>query len=198
MKILILFAHPTFQKSQVNQRLISGLNSLEGVTVNDLYELYPEFDIDVKREQKLLVDNDCIIFHHPMFWYNMPAILIEWMDLVLQHGWAYGKTGTALQGKVFFNVVTTGGPKKAFQSDGMHGHTVKQLLTPINLTARRCGMVNLPPFVIHGTHAIKPDEIEMYKKSYIQLLNDLRNDQIDINKFTELDYLNDYKVGEGK
>ena len=62
---------------------------VEGVTVNNLYEKYPDFFIDVPEEQRLLLENDIIIWHHPFYWYSAPAILKEWMDLVLQHGFAY-------------------------------------------------------------------------------------------------------------
>lgn len=27
---------------------------------------------------------------HPFYWYSTPALLKEWQDLVLEHGWAYG------------------------------------------------------------------------------------------------------------
>ena len=89
-QILILFAHPALQKSRVNRVLISTVRDLPGVTFNDLYEAYPEFDIDVKREQELLVRHDIIVFQHPLLWYSTPAMMKEWQDLVLEHGWPTG------------------------------------------------------------------------------------------------------------
>ncbi|MCB0293189.1 MAG: NAD(P)H-dependent oxidoreductase, partial [Calditrichaeota bacterium] len=85
-KILIIFAHPAFQKSRVNARLIEGLAQMEGITFHDLYQAYPEFDIDIAAEQQLLTGHDVIVFHHPFFWYSTPALLKEWQDLVLEHG----------------------------------------------------------------------------------------------------------------
>ena len=82
MKILVLFAHPAFHKSKVNKVLVDGLDKIGHVTFHDLYEEYPESDIDVKREQKLLKQHDVIILHFPFFWYSTPAILKEWQDLV--------------------------------------------------------------------------------------------------------------------
>ena len=66
-KILILFAHPAFQKSRANKQLVAGIDKIEGVTFHDLYQHYPEFDIDVAREQELLMQHDIIVFHHPFF-----------------------------------------------------------------------------------------------------------------------------------
>ena len=91
--ILILFAHPALEKSRVNRVLIRDIPGIEGVTFHDLYETYPDFDIDVAREQELLLAHDTIVLHHPFFWYSTPAMLKEWQDLVLEHGWAYGSGG---------------------------------------------------------------------------------------------------------
>ena len=66
---------------------------LRGVTFHDLYELYPDFDVQVEQEQELLISHDMIILQHPFYWYSCPPLLKQWIDLVLEHGWAYGKEG---------------------------------------------------------------------------------------------------------
>ena len=58
------------------------------VTVHDLYEAYPDFDIDA--EQRLLEAHDIVIFQQPFYWYSVPPLIKQWCDLVLEHGWAYG------------------------------------------------------------------------------------------------------------
>lgn len=196
MKVLILFAHPAFQRSRINRELVSAVGSISGLTINDLYEQYPEFDINVQREQELLLGHDCIILQHPMFWYSSPPIIKEWLDIVLEHGWAYGSKGDVLKGKLFFNSVTTGGPRQAFQPEGMHKHTLAEILVPFSLTAGRCQMINLPPFAVHGTYAMEDDELKAYVKSYKSLLKAIINDRFDTRKALELEYLNDYKIKE--
>jgi glutathione-regulated potassium-efflux system ancillary protein KefG len=74
-RILVLFAHPALQKSTINQQLIAAIRDLENVTINDLYEEYPDFYINVKREQRLLIYHDIIIFQRPFYRYASPAIL---------------------------------------------------------------------------------------------------------------------------
>ena len=74
-RILIQFAHPVLERSRVNRHLIEAVRELANVTINDLYELYPDLSIDVAREQKLLDDHDAIVFQHPFYWYSCPAIL---------------------------------------------------------------------------------------------------------------------------
>ena len=81
--ILILFGHPAYDRSRVQRRLAEAVSDLPGVTFHDLYELYPDFDVDVPREQELLSAHDAIVLQHPFFWYSTPALVKEWEDLVL-------------------------------------------------------------------------------------------------------------------
>ncbi len=191
-KILILFAHPALQKSRINKQLIAGLKNLDGITFHDLYQRYPDFDIEIKQEQKLLNEHDVIIFHHPFFWYSTPAILKEWQDLVLEHDWAYGSKGNALKDKIFFNIITSGGSLEAYSETGYNKNTIKTLLAPIIQTAKLCKMKFLPPYVVSGTHSITPEEIQTHKKNIATLLSMLRDEQLDIDKAIPMNYLNEY------
>jgi glutathione-regulated potassium-efflux system ancillary protein KefG len=193
MKVLVLFAHPAFEKSQTNCHLIKGLEQIDDVTLHDLYQCYPDFDIDVKKEQELLLTHDCIIFHHPMFWYSTPSILKEWQDLVLQHGWAYGKEGTALEGKYFFSCITTGGPQAAYTKRGMHQYTIEEMLLPITHTMKFCKMKVLPPFVIHGTFGMDYFEILNFRNQYHTILELISNDKFDFEQAMKMEYLNNYQ-----
>lgn len=189
-RILILFAHPAMQKSRINRTLITAVQGQAQVTFHDLYAAYPEFDIDVQHEQRLLIDHDIIIMHHPMFWYSTPAILKEWQDLVLQHGWAYGSTGTALNGKRFLNVLTTGGSEQAYSKVGLVGNTVRELLVPIERTAILCGMDYLPPFVVHGTLNMGAAEAKRHADEYQTVILAMRDDEVDWSKIAVSDRIN--------
>jgi glutathione-regulated potassium-efflux system ancillary protein KefG len=190
-KILILFAHPAMEKSRVNLHLVEAVKDLEGVYFHDLYQEYPDFHFDIDREQELLLQHDIIIFHHPFFWYSTPAILKEWQDLVLEHGWAYGSQGNALKGKIFINVITTGGKELAYHTEGYNRYTIRQLLAPIEQTANLCKMVFLPPFIVHGTHTITPEDISQYKADYVALIQALQENRIDTDTARKLDRIND-------
>ncbi len=179
-RILILFAHPALQKSRVNRVLVEGVRDLPGVTFHDLYEEYPEFDIDVGREQSLLVAHDIIVFQHPLFWYSTPAILKEWQDLVLEHGWAYGHDGNALQGKNLLSAITTGGREVAYRREGHNRFTIRELLAPFEQTARLCGMEYLPPFVVHGTHRMTAEEIARNADDWRRTVLALRDGRLDL------------------
>jgi glutathione-regulated potassium-efflux system ancillary protein KefG len=192
--VLILFAHPALEKSRTNRLLLEACQSVDGVTVNDLYEQYPDFDIDVDREQQLLLDHDYIILHHPFYWYSSPAIVKQWQDLVLEHGWAYGKEGNALVGKKILNVITTGGPRRGYEEEGFNRFTMHQFLAPFDQTAFLCKMTYLPPFVVHGTHRLAEAEMHQYASLYKSLLTMLTTDQIDIEDARTRRYLNELIV----
>jgi glutathione-regulated potassium-efflux system ancillary protein KefG len=190
-KILIEFAHPAIQKSRINRQLIDMVKNLENVTVNDLYENYPDFFIDVKKEQQLLLNHDIIIWHHPFYWYSAPALLIEWMDLVLEHGWAYGEYGRILEGKSVLSVISTGGRRDVYSKEGRNHYTMNEFLIPFKQSANLCRMQYLPPFIVHGAHTIKNSEIEAYAVQYKKLLNILGRGEFDKIKMNEVAYFND-------
>ena len=80
--VLVLFAHPALETSRINRRLAEAPQSLEGVTLRDLYEVYPDFDVDVEAEQASLLEHDVVVFQHPLYWYSAPPLLKQWQDLV--------------------------------------------------------------------------------------------------------------------
>jgi glutathione-regulated potassium-efflux system ancillary protein KefG len=182
-RVLVLFAHPVLERSRVNRRLVDTLRGLPGVTIHDLYEVYPTFAIDVPREQALLREHDVIVFQHPFYWYSTPAILKEWQDLVLEHGWAYGPGGTALRGKITLNAISTGGPAAAYQSGGYNRFTVRQLLAPWEQTANLCEMRFLAPFVVHAAlRVVGDDDLGERRLGYRRLIEGLRDERIDLER----------------
>lgn len=189
--VLILFAHPAFEKSRVNRHLIQAVQGLEAVTVHDLYEAYPDFHINIKFEQDLLLAHDIIVFQHPFYWYSSPAILKEWQDLVLEHGFAYGKHGKALQGKKFLTAITTGGGEQAYQREGYNRFTIRELLAPFEQTAGLCGMEYLPPFVVQGTHALQEQpHIAQHAVDYRMIITALRDNTVDWEQIQQFKHLN--------
>lgn len=177
-RILVLFAHPNFYRSRVHRRLVGAIRGLPGLTLHDLYESYPDFDVDVKREQGLLEEHDTLILQHPFYWYSTPPLVKQWFDLVLEYGWAYGEGGTALAGKRMQSAITTGGEASSYGHEGPNRHTVEELLSPIAQTARLCGFEVLPPFVVHGTHALGDAEIARSAEDYRKLVLRLRDGQV--------------------
>lgn len=155
----MLFAHPAIRQSRVQRQLRDAATAVPGVTVHDLYEAYPDFDIDIDAEQRRLLAHDVVLFQHPFYWYSVPPLVKQWFDLVLEHGWAYGKAGSALAGKRAGVAISAGGRATAYRPDGFNRHTIQELLRPVEATMRMCRMTWLPPFLVTGTHAMSGAEI---------------------------------------
>ncbi len=148
--LLLVLAHPSYENSRANRLLLESAGTPDGVTLHDLYQAYPDFMINVRREQARLLAHRVIALQFPLYWYSMPALLKEWLDLVWLHGFAYGHDGGRLAGKILSCLITTGGDAASYGPDGDHGHTMAEFLRPLERTAHLCGMRWEPPLVLHA------------------------------------------------
>jgi glutathione-regulated potassium-efflux system ancillary protein KefG len=174
--IWILFGHPAFRRSTINAALRETVKATDGITFHDLYASYPDFLIDVPYEQQLCESHDIIIFYHPFYWYSTSSIIKEWFNLVLEHAWAYGSTGRALEGKITFQALTAGGNHENYGADGINLCAIRELTTPFRATANLGGMDWLPPFAILGIHQGLPEKdrlhhAEDYRRSIEPIYN---------------------------
>jgi glutathione-regulated potassium-efflux system ancillary protein KefG len=174
-RVLVLFAHPAFHRSRVHRELVRAVRGLDGVTFHDLYEAYPDFDVDVRGEQELLAAHDVLVLQHPFYWYSTPPLVKQWMDLVLEYGWAYGKEGKALVGKQLLSAISTGGGAASYGREGQNRFTLDEFLSPIEQTARLCGIEWLAPFVVHGTHALDATAVQHAAEAYRRVVLGLRD-----------------------
>lgn len=66
MKTTVLVFHPSIATSRVNARLAHAAEAIDGVEVRYLYDLYPDFRVDVEAEQHVLEAADRIVWQFPM------------------------------------------------------------------------------------------------------------------------------------
>jgi len=191
-KILILFAHPRFEKSKTNSALLKNIRERQGITFNDLYEQYPDFNIDIEREKEMLLGHEIIIWQHPFYMYSSPALLKQWIDLVLEYGWAHGQEGNFLKNKIIFNAITTGGTREVYAPGGYNRFTIREFLVPFEQTATLCKMIYLPPFAVQGTHLLTGGELNHHVAQYSSLLDRLVAGVFDIEALKKIEYLNDW------
>lgn len=181
-RVLVLFAHPRVDRSEVNEPLVRAAGAVEGVTLVDLYGEYPTLDIDVDREQARLREHDAIVLQHPLYWYSSPAILKEWQDLVLEHGFAYGDGGTALAGKIVLSAVTCGARRTAYTVEGENGIELRDLLAPFRRTFKLCRMRYLAPFALFSAgRAVEEERLEPHLAAYRRLLSSLVARTLDLD-----------------
>ncbi len=148
-KILINLFHPRMEQSRGNKAMIDAVRDLPNVTIHDMYAEYPDFKINVAREQELLLAHDVIVFQHPLFWISSPALCKEWQDTVLTKGFAFPPgEGDQLAGKIWQTALTTGGPAEGYTKAGPFKADFEDMLIPFRLTAVYCSMKWQPPFTI--------------------------------------------------
>jgi glutathione-regulated potassium-efflux system ancillary protein KefG len=172
-KVLLVMAHPAFERSRANRALVRAALGAPGVSVRDLYELYPDFAIDVPSEQRVLTQHSAIVLQYPVYWYATPALMKEWLDLVWLHGFAYGRGGVALKGKRLLVACTTGGAPEAYGPEGMHGFPIEVFLKPMEQTAALCGMKWERPFVLHGAVTKSPEALAQAAERFRKRLDAL-------------------------
>lgn len=174
---LIIYAHPYPGRSRANRALIEAASSLEGVRVRSLYDLYPDFSIDVEAEQAALASSDVIVLQHPLYWYSAPALLKLWFEKVLERGWAFGAGGTALAGKRCLWAPTTGGDERAYSPSGIHQHPFSAFVPVVEQTVRLCHMRFEEPFVVHGSHKLSHDMLIERAEAYRDRVRELATER---------------------
>lgn len=167
---LVIFAHPVLERARVAPGLLAAAQGAPHVEIRDLYELYPDFTIDVEAEQAALVRHQRVVLQFPLFWYSAPALLKEWLDLVLTHGFAYGAEGHALKGKTMALAISTGGGKAAYQTEGHNRFSVAAFLHPFDQTAHLCNMRWAEPFVVHGAAVLTEQDLAREAGRYADFL----------------------------
>jgi glutathione-regulated potassium-efflux system ancillary protein KefG len=150
--------------------LLAAAEGAPQVEVRDLYELYPDFIIDIEAEQQALLRHQRVVLQFPFYWYQAPALLKEWLDEVLAHGFAYGEQGQALAGKALACAVSTGGGAAAHQTEGHKRFPIEDFLRPFDEAARLCRMRYVKPFVVNGADVHTPADLAREAARYAAFL----------------------------
>ena len=113
------------------------------------------------------------MLQHPFYWYSSPALLKEYLDVVLEHNWAYGTEGKALAGKSLLTVTTAASREENYRPDGYNKFPVETLLLPFEATANLCSMTYEKPVVVYDADRIEPEALTAAGEGYVQTLRHL-------------------------
>lgn len=179
---LVIVAHPDLERSTVNRYWVNTLMQYnEQVTVHDLYNSYPSGKIDIKFEQDLLENHRHLIMQFPIYWFNCPPLLKQWLDEVLTYGWAYGTGGDKLRNKHVALAVSAGIKEKDYGNDGRYNLTLKEILKPFELTINYTNANYQSIFAFYGAsnepeagYEITSEEVEQSAKDYIFWMQSLK------------------------
>jgi putative NADPH-quinone reductase len=149
---LIISGHPNFEKSFANKTIIDELeNSDLDIEVRHIEKMYPDFKIDVKAEQTAILQHNTIVLQYPVYWYNMPAILKHWFDVVFDYQFAYGPGGNKIKNKNLLPSFTVGSVESKYSALGDHHFRMYEFCKNIEQTAYYTKMNYIDPVYFHGT-----------------------------------------------
>ncbi|TVX99778.1 NAD(P)H-dependent oxidoreductase [Cohnella terricola] len=169
MRILVVAAHPHIEQSRVNQCWLAELRrSPDTITVHELYKTYPDFAIDAQKEQDLVAQHDRIVLQFPIQWYSVPALLKMWLDDVFTTTWLFGAGGRAVAGKELVLAMSIGGDESTYQSGGIIGYTISELVRPLQVFSNQIGMTFLPHYKLYGAMKATDFQINNSASSYVQ------------------------------
>lgn len=167
MKTLVLVFHPNLSISRVNRRWAEEMGKQDNVTLHNVYQAYPDEQIDIATEQQLLEQHDRIVLQFPFYWYSSPSLLKKWEDAVLTYGWAFGSEGDKLQGKELLIATTTGVTNEGYSPEGSAQYTIPELLRPFQATSNLIGTRYLTPYVLYGVPQMSDEELEQSVNDYV-------------------------------
>lgn len=158
VRTLVVYAYPALEQARIAPAMADAVRDLPGLTIHDLYEVYPDFTIDVPAEHRLMYDHDLIVLQFPLYWFSIPSLLKEWMDLSWSRGFAFGD-GARLKGRTLMCAVSTTANRDAYE-DGVYRFPMNQFLRPLQEAADYCGLHWAEPFVLHGAKAFELEGLE--------------------------------------
>ncbi|OEH91141.1 NAD(P)H-dependent oxidoreductase [Bacillus solimangrovi] len=175
MKTLVVIAHPNLETSVVNKRWVEELKKYpEQYTIHEIYKAYPDGKIDVEKEQKLIESHENLVFQFPVYWFNCPPLLKQWLDDVFAFGWAFGPEGDKLEGRKIALAVSAGIRNEDYSKSGRYQYTLDEVLVPFKTTALYCKADYRSFFAFYGAE-YEPSEsdIENSAHDYVKFLKEL-------------------------
>lgn len=167
MNTLIIVSHPRLADSPTQQFLKASAAGVKDATWHYLDELNT---FDVTAEQALIQAADRLIFEFPLYWYQAPASLQQWLAAVWTRGFAYDAAGGKLHGKTLGLVVSYSQPQQAYQLGGSVGVAMSSLLSPYQALAHRTGLQLLSPLQIAQFHYLTERQRAQLLTQYQQYL----------------------------
>tara|TARA_Y100001001_G_C7999605_1_gene305781 strand:- start:182 stop:742 length:561 start_codon:yes stop_codon:yes gene_type:complete len=174
-RALVVYAHPRHQTSRACRRLLDAIRDLEEVTLCDLYEEYPDFHINIGKEQQRLREHQLVVFLFPLYWYSAPSLLKEWQDRVLNFALddvpgRAGEEHDPLVGRMLWVVTSAGASFTSFSEEGGNRHPLDAYLLPYEQTARVCGMAWQKPFTVCQARRKPQSVLEQQAHSFRSIL----------------------------
>jgi glutathione-regulated potassium-efflux system ancillary protein KefG len=176
-KTLILLFHRDISKSRANAALAVAAGNLPGIEVVDMQSLYADGIIDMGADATVeiarLLSADRVVLQFPIQWYATPPLLKAWLDAVFTRMFYvnYETEGRLLEGKSLMIAATAGNVPDSYAPEGRNRFTIEQMLTPLRMTAHRCGLTWIEPFVVFEADKLSPQRLKQAGQDYVDALS---------------------------
>lgn len=152
---LLILGYPDYLNSIANKTIVEQLNTdISDLEIRNIQELYSDFRIDVKSEQRALLRHQTVIFQYPFYWYGMPAILKHWFDTVFEYQFAFGSRGDKLKNKNFLASFTVGGKERDYRTLEKHHFRVEEFCKNLEQIAYFAQMNYIDPMYMYNTSLV--------------------------------------------
>lgn len=155
MKTLVVVAHPDIESSVINKAWLTELRKYpELYTVHELYNAYPDWKINVEKEQQLIEAHEKIVLQFPVYWFSSPPLLKKWLDDVLTYGWAYGSgSGYKMKDRKVALAVTAGIREQDYSTSGRYKYALDDVLRPFEITINYVSAKYSAYYAFYGTES---------------------------------------------
>lgn len=150
MKTSVYLGHPDLTNSSSQNFLLAAGKDQADVTFFDLNQVTKESLVSFRDQIRA---SDQIILQFPLYWYQAPALVKNFIDLHLGE-----LSRSDLEGKYMGLVVVVGSKADDYQAGTLVNRTMSELLSPFEAFANYKGMYYRPVFPIYQFQYL--DEIE--------------------------------------
>ena len=167
-KTLIIMSHPDVDQSTSQQFLLAAVKGEEQIQIRHLESILAKQEdnhFDKTIERAFLQEADKIIFQFPLYWYQCPSVMKQWMDEVLTLNLSQKDTK-----KEFGIVVTVGVKKDRYTAGGSVGFGIEELLRPYQAFANQLGWNYQTPFVIYQFQYLPETQKQQLLVDYLYYL----------------------------
>ena len=167
-KTLIIMSDPDVDQSTSQQFLLAAVKGEEQIQIRHLESILAKQEdnyFDKTIERAFLQEADKIIFQFPLYWYQCPSVMKQWMDEVLTLNLSQKDTK-----KEFGIVVTVGAKKDRYTAGGSVGFGIEELLRPYQALANQLGWNYQTPFVIYQFQYLPETQKQQLLVDYLYYL----------------------------
>lgn len=164
MTTICYIAHPDISDSSSQQFLIQSGKWQQSCDYVDLAN--KQNWLDAEQEGQRLSQYDQIIFQFPLYWYQAPALLKQWLDVVWEE-----LPVECLKGKSLGLVIVVGAKASHYQAGGRVGRTLSELLSSYEVLAKHFGMAFRPIFAIYQFQYLSEVEKQRLMWEYLFYLS---------------------------